>query len=69
MSGKVKAAAIRDNAEAKELAIVNGDGSKSAKIRALAAMGVERSTIANLMGVRYQHVRNVLVTKLAADKE
>lgn len=70
MSGKVKAAAIRDSGdESPILAIVNGDGSKSAKIRNLAAMGVERSTIANLMGIRYQHVRNVLVTKLAADKE
>jgi AbrB family looped-hinge helix DNA binding protein len=33
---------------------------KSAKIRALAAEGVERADIARLLGIRYQHVRNVL---------
>ncbi len=32
----------------------------SAKIRALAAQGVERADIARLLGIRYQHVRNVL---------
>jgi AbrB family looped-hinge helix DNA binding protein len=32
----------------------------SAKIRALAAEGVERAEIARLLGIRYQHVRNVL---------
>ncbi len=33
---------------------------KSAKIRALAARGMKRADIARLLGVRYQHVRNVL---------
>jgi AbrB family looped-hinge helix DNA binding protein len=32
----------------------------SAKIRALAARGVERADIARALGIRYQHVRNVL---------
>ena len=32
----------------------------SAKIRALAARGVERADIARVLGIRYQHVRNVL---------
>jgi AbrB family looped-hinge helix DNA binding protein len=32
----------------------------SAKIRALAARGVERADIARTLGIRYQHVRNVL---------
>ena len=32
----------------------------SAKIRALAARGVERAEIARALGIRYQHVRNVL---------
>lgn len=69
MSGKIKAAAIRENKAASELAIANDTTkSKSARIRELAAMGVERSTIANLMGIRYQHVRNVLVTKVAEQK-
>lgn len=70
MSGKIKAAALRDNAESAELAIANDSTkSKSARIRELAAMGVDRSTIANLMEVRYQHVRNVLVTELTGDKK
>jgi len=33
---------------------------KSAKIRALAARGIERADIARALGIRYQHVRNVL---------
>jgi AbrB family looped-hinge helix DNA binding protein len=35
--------------------------SKSAKIRALAGAGFSRSEIAKFLGIRYQHVRNVLV--------
>jgi AbrB family looped-hinge helix DNA binding protein len=33
---------------------------KSAKIRALAADGIPRADIARKLGIRYQHVRNVL---------
>lgn len=33
---------------------------KSAKIRALAAEGIPRADIARKLGIRYQHVRNVL---------
>ena len=36
-------------------------GTKSAKIRALAGLGVARSEIAKFLGIKYQHVRNVLV--------
>lgn len=32
----------------------------SSQIRFLSAKGWERSDIANLLGIRYQHVRNVL---------
>ena len=42
---------------------------KSAKIRALSAEGWSRSEIANALNIRYQHVRNVLVTPLAKDKK
>ena len=38
--------------------------SKSAKIRALAGMGFERGPIAKVLGIRYQHVRNVLITPI-----
>lgn len=41
---------------------------KSAKIRALAAAGLSRSEIAKGLGIRYQHVRNVLITPLVGDK-
>lgn len=41
-------------------AITKGLKTKSDKIRALAAAGVERKHIARLIGIRYQHVRNVL---------
>lgn len=46
--------------------IVQGLGEnpgKSAKIRALHAAGHEKADIARYLGVIYQHVRNVLVTK------
>jgi AbrB family looped-hinge helix DNA binding protein len=54
---------------------VEGLSKKSAKIRALAEAGHTRGDIARFLGVRYQHVRNVLVhgaVKVAdapADKE
>lgn len=35
---------------------------KSAVIRYLAADGLKRGEIAKLLGIRYQHVRNVLIT-------
>lgn len=45
-------------------AVTKGLPTKSAKIRALNAKGASRSEIANYLGIRYQHVRNVLVTPL-----
>ena len=39
---------------------VSGLRTTSAKIRALAAQGKARADIARLLGIRYQHVRNVL---------
>jgi hypothetical protein len=37
-------------------------GNKSKAIRALSAEGMERGAIAKLLDIRYQHVRNVLIT-------
>lgn len=37
---------------------------KSAVIRFLNAEGMKRGDISKLLGIRYQHVRNVLVTPL-----
>lgn len=78
MSGKINAIAIETakNADQKAImTIVTSDQSKSAKIRALHTSGVDRSTIASLLTnfygkeVRYQHVRNVLVTELTGSKK
>jgi hypothetical protein len=43
-------------------AVTNGLHSKSDKIRALARAGFLRSEIARILGIRYQHVRSVLVS-------
>lgn len=43
---------------------VNSLTTKSAKIRALAAMNWSRGQISKALGLRYQHVRNVLTTPL-----
>lgn len=40
---------------------VRGLPTTAAKIRALAAQGRSRSDIARALGIRYQHVRNVLI--------
>lgn len=37
---------------------------KSANIRFLSSLGWSRSEIAKSMNIRYQHVRNVLITPL-----
>lgn len=47
--------------------IVAGLPTKSAKIRALGKAGYARADIARYLGIRYQHVRNVLVQ--AEEKE
>jgi hypothetical protein len=41
--------------------VTNGLPTISAKIRALAQAGYERTEISRLLNIRYQHVRNVLV--------
>lgn len=55
-----------------ELAIITKDAdtiiatykNKSNAIRALHDLGYDRSVIARALNVRYQHVRNVLITPL-----
>lgn len=37
---------------------------KSAKIRAMYDDGIKKTIIASYLGIRYQHVRNVLMTPL-----
>jgi len=38
--------------------------STSNKIRRLSAIGIQRSEISKILNIRYQHVRNVLITPL-----
>ena len=44
--------------------IVESTMSKSDKIRALIALGEKRGSVAKLLGIRYQHVRNVVITPI-----
>ena len=41
--------------------VMRGLTTTSAKIRALAQAGYDRQEIASLLGIRYQHVRQVLI--------
>lgn len=44
-------------------------GSKSEAIRSLSASGKPRGEIAKMLGIRYQHVRNVLITPVKNPKK
>jgi hypothetical protein len=44
--------------------IRSGSESTSVKIRKLSALGISRSEIGKILNIRYQHVRNVLVTPI-----
>lgn len=48
-------------------AIIAKHGNKSKAIRALAAEGMKTGDIAKKLGLRYQHVRNVLITPVKAN--
>jgi len=41
---------------------------KSAKIRAMAKDGMQRGQIAKALGIKYQFVRNVLITPVATPR-
>jgi hypothetical protein len=43
-------------------------GTKSAAIRALIAQGKTRGEVAKMLQIRYQHVRNVLITPVKNPK-
>ena len=43
-------------------------GSKSSAIRKLAAQGKSRGEVAKMLGIRYQHVRNVLITPIKTER-
>jgi len=44
--------------------ILESSGNKSNKIRGLLATGMKRTEVAKLLGIRYQHVRNVELTPI-----
>ncbi len=64
MSAKINVVATGLRSEVAE--IVSGSLNTSGKIRALAALKVPRAEIALLLDKKYQHVRNVLETKLTS---
>lgn len=41
----------------------------SSKIRFLSGKGLSRGTIAKTLNIRYQHVRNVLITPIKKEKK
>lgn len=44
--------------------ILDSTATKSTKIRSLLAIGLKRGEVAKLLGIRYQHVRNVEITPI-----
>lgn len=50
-------------------AIIKNSNTKSSAIRQLDKLGLTRSQIAKAMNIRYQHVRNVLITPLKTKSE
>jgi len=67
MSGKTNALTLATNVEVMTI-VESTSMSKSAKIRLLYSQGNDKSTIANLLGIRYQHVRNVLLQPLKSQE-
>ena len=65
MSAKINVVATALRSEIAE--IVSGSLNTSGKIRALAALEMPRAEIALLLDKKYQHVRNVLLTKLTSE--
>ena len=54
---------------AREEAVLDSFSTTSAKIRYLSTLNWSRSQIASKLGIRYQWVRNVLITNVAQPKE
>lgn len=52
-----------------QLKTLAGFSTKSAKIRFLNSEGYTKGDIARIMGIRYQHVNNVLNQKVTTPKE
>ncbi len=59
---KSNAVVISDQLQADYEVLKKEGQNKSTTIRALFAKGYERGQIAKVMQIRYQHVRNVLIT-------
>jgi hypothetical protein len=54
----------KSNLSKSQLAQLEALPTTSARIRYLAGQGLTRGQIAKTLGIRYQHVRNVLITPL-----
>lgn len=62
-------ASKRDRNETEELAHAKQFQTVSARIRYLTAVGWSRGKISKALEIRYQHVRNVLVTPVQTPRE
>ena len=51
------------------IAFIKQCGTKSSAIRKLTVEGKKRNEIAKLLKIRYQHVRNVLITPIKKQRE
>lgn len=58
--------AVVDHMKLSALELISMFGNKSKAIRALHGMGHKTGPISKVLGLRYQHVRNVLVTPVKA---
>lgn len=58
--------AVVDHMKMSALELISMFGNKSKAIRALHGMGHKTGPISKVLGLRYQHVRNVLVTPVKA---
>jgi len=52
-----------------EMTVIDAMQTKSNKIRKLFELGMKRGDIARKLEIRYQHVRNVLITPVKNPKE
>jgi hypothetical protein len=68
MSGKTESVTLRSDDSVMEI-VTSTTMSKSAKIRMLYGAGHSKSAIAQLLEIRYQHVRNVLLQPLKGKTE
>jgi len=64
MSATTNKKPLLDPSKVEEMFTKKFNSVKSPMIRHLSSEGYDRGQIAKMMGIRYQHVRNVLITPI-----